>query len=297
MKDQEIRLGALQLSAQLLGANPKIKDILETSDTLLSYINGASVSDIVKENYKITETDLIELKKCIADPIYFIENYVKIQHPTKGDIPFNLHIYQKYMIGTIHTHNDVIINASRQIGKSATIGAYLLWNAIFNTDQTILVISSRFASALEIADRIRFMFDNLPHFLKPGIKAYNKGCLEFANGSRILFRGASGDAGRGLAVSLIYLDEFAYISNKIAYEVWTALQPALSTGGKCIIASSPSIDSGPFYEIFTGQNRFIKMTFPYNVIPDRDDAWEANQRAGLGDDIFEREYNCIFKKS
>ena len=64
-----------------------------------------------------TPENIMELKRCMNDPIYFIEKYVKVQHPTKGTVPMELYEYQKEMIDSIHNNKDSIILASRQMGK------------------------------------------------------------------------------------------------------------------------------------------------------------------------------------
>lgn len=59
-----------------------------------------------------------ELKKCKNDVIYFIRNYVKIQHPTKGTVPFDLYEYQEEIIDLIHNNKDSLILCSRQLRKN-----------------------------------------------------------------------------------------------------------------------------------------------------------------------------------
>lgn len=58
-----------------------------------------------------------EITKCMSDPLYFIENYMKIQHPTKGRVPFKLFPFQKKMIDTFHNFDSVIALTARQMGK------------------------------------------------------------------------------------------------------------------------------------------------------------------------------------
>ena len=49
-----------------------------------------------------TEKQLLEYKKCMDDPQYFIENYVRIVSLDEGLIPFKMYPFQKEMIGTFH---------------------------------------------------------------------------------------------------------------------------------------------------------------------------------------------------
>ena len=61
-----------------------------------------------------------ELAKCASDPIYFMENYLKVQHPVRGSVPFQLYDYQKEMVLAIHENRSTILLCSRQMGKCVT---------------------------------------------------------------------------------------------------------------------------------------------------------------------------------
>ena len=58
-----------------------------------------------------------ETGKYDSGPVYFAKNYVRIQHPTKGDIPFLLYDYQERMINTFLTNNKTVVLSARQTGK------------------------------------------------------------------------------------------------------------------------------------------------------------------------------------
>lgn len=79
-----------------------------------------AVNPQIKRPYmesEFTPEMIMDLKKCKDDPIYFIENFVKVQHPVKGVVPMALYEYQKEMLLTIHENRDSSILASRQLGK------------------------------------------------------------------------------------------------------------------------------------------------------------------------------------
>ena len=84
--------------------------------------------------------------------------------------------------------------------------AYILWKAMFTPDCTVLITANKFNQAMEVMDRIRFMYENMEwaNYIRAGIEEYNKGTIHFDNGSRIIARATTADAGRGLAVSLLY---------------------------------------------------------------------------------------------
>ena len=74
-----------------------------------------------------TQEQLLEYQKCMDNPQYFIEEYVKIISLDEGLIPFKMYSFQKEMIGTFHKNRFTICKLPRQSGRSTTIIAYLLY--------------------------------------------------------------------------------------------------------------------------------------------------------------------------
>lgn len=100
-------------------------------------------------------------------------------------------------------------------------------------------------------------------------------------------------------------DEFAFVEPRIAKEFWTSLSPTLSTGGKCIITSTPNTDEDQFAEIWfgaqstidnngndtdLGKNGFKSFKAIWNQHPERDIVWADSERAAIGEDRFLREH-------
>jgi hypothetical protein len=165
------------------------------------------VDDVVKQprsKNAYNEQKLVELFRCVKDPLYFMKTFMKIQHPIKGSIPFEPYDFQEEMIAAFHDHRFSIFLASRQMGKTTCAAGYLLWRAMFVPDSTILICANKYVQALEIMDRIRYAYEQLPDYIRAGVTEYNKGTVAFDNGSRIVSRATSPDAGRGLAISLLY---------------------------------------------------------------------------------------------
>lgn len=260
---------------------------------------------------KYDSTKLKELVECAKDPLYFIENYVQIQHPIRGSIPFKPYPYQKRLINDFLNHKYVVALIARQMGKSTCVISYLLWKALFSPDMTILLTAHKLSQALELMQRLRYTYEELPEWLKAGVSVYNKGSIEFDNGSRIISSATTPDAGRGLSVSLLYCDEFAFVRPKIQEEFWTAIQPTLSTGGSCIITSTPVSDEDQFAMIWheaeniidetgkerpngLGSNGFKAVKATWEEHPERDLEWANNQIQKLRLEKFEREFNCKF---
>jgi hypothetical protein len=157
--------------------------------------------------------------------------------------------------------------------------------------------------------RIRFAYEHCPDHIRAGAVSYNKGSLEFDNGSRIVSQTTTENTGRGMSISLLYCDEFAFVRPTIAREFWTSISPTLSTGGKCIITSTPNSDEDQFAQLWKGANRcedeygnpttvgingFRAYRSYWKEHPERDDKWAEEQRAQLGEERFRREMDCEF---
>ena len=261
------------------------------------------------QSEKYTNEEIQELAKCIQDPIYFIGNYCSIQHPTKGKVDFHLFDYQKRLINTYNDYRYAIALLPRQTGKSTAAAAYLLWYAMYKPDSVILIAAHKYAGAQEIMQRLRYIYETLPDFVRAGCTSYNKGSIEFDNGSRIVSQATTETTGRGMSLTLIYLDEFAYVQPRIAEEFWTALSPTLSTGGKCIITSTPNQDNDQFAQIWkaaidntddfgneqeVGKNGFKGFTCHWSEHPDRNQKWADEEKSKIGDERFRREHGCEF---
>ena len=194
-----------------------------------------------------TREQIIELQRCARDPIYFIRNYVKIKHPKRGKVPFALYDYQEELVRMYQGNRFNIILSARQTGKTETSCAFLLWYAIFQSEKTVLIASNKSTNAMELIGKIKFAYEELPHWLKPGIDAdnWNKHHLGFDNKSRIVSTTTSKDSGRGLAISLIYCDELAFVKPHVQEEFWDSILPTIS----CITGDSLILTDGGFKTI------------------------------------------------
>lgn len=270
---------------------------------------------IIKTPYQkmsYTEQQILEIAKC-ADPVtgprYFMSNYFYIQHPVKGSIQYRPFEYQERLIDSYHGYRYSISLMPRQTGKSTSAAGYLLWYAMFVPDSTILVAAHKYIGAQEIMQRVRYAYENCPDFIRAGVTSYNKGSLDFENGSRIVSQTTTENTGRGMSISLLYCDEFAFVRPNIASEFWTAITPTLATGGKCIITSTPNSDEDQFALIWRGANNtfdeygnetelgkngFKAFRSDWREHPDRDQKWADEMRAQLGDERFRREMECEF---
>jgi hypothetical protein len=276
----------------------------------------SGTATLVKTPYVKTkfsnQKELEDFIKC-CDPdtgyLYFMDNFFMIQHPTKGSMVYHPYGYQKRLIETYHNYRYSISLMPRQSGKSTSAAGYLLWYAMFKPDSTILIAAHKYTGAQEIMQRVRYAYENCPDYIKAGVTTYNKGSLDFENGSRIVSATTTENTGRGMSITLLYLDEFAFVRPSIAKEFWTAITPTLSTGGKAIITSTPNSDEDQFAFIWKGANKtedefgnttelgingFRAYRAYWDEQPGRDEKWAAEMKAQLGEDRFNREIGCEF---
>ena len=241
--------------------------------------------------------------------LHFARKFSYIQHPVKGKLLFAPFEYQERLLKSYHNFRFNVNMLPRQTGKTTCAGIYLLWYAMFTPDQTILIAAHKYTGAQEIMQRIRYAYELCPDYIRAGVTNYNKGSIEFENGSRIVSATTTGNTGRGMSISLLYCDEFAFVQPNIATEFWTSISPTLATGGRAIITSTPNSDEDTFANIWkeaekkyddngaeqeVGANGFHSFRSYWQEHPDRDDEWKDEELGRIGEERFRREYDCEF---
>lgn len=262
-----------------------------------TYLGNVNVKkDGVQQDW--TKEEIVEYQKCFDDPVYFTQNYVQIVSLDEGLVPFSLYPYQKQMFEHFNDNRFSIVLACRQSGKSISVCAYLLWYVLFNPEKTVAILANKGQVAREMLARVTLMLENIPFFLQPGCKALNKGSLEFSNNSRIIASATSGSSIRGLSVSLLYLDEFAFVEK--AAEFYTSTYPVISAGSdtKVIITSTANGLGNVFHKLWEGAqqntNEFIPFRVDWFDVPGRDEKWKALTIANTSQLQFDQEFGNTF---
>ena len=261
---------------------------------------------------KFSEQQISDLANCMDSDkgyLHFSKHFAFIQHPVKGKLLFDPYGYQERLLESYHNFRFNVNMLPRQTGKTTCAAVYLTWYAMFHPDQTILIAAHKYSGAQEIMQRIRYVYETCPDHIRAGVTSYNKGSIEFENGSRIVSATTTGNTGRGMSISLLYCDEFAFVNPGIADEFWTSISPTLATGGRAIITSTPNSDEDTFATIWKGsqqkfdaygneqelgENGFHGFTCGWNEHPDRDEEWKAVEIGRIGEERFRREYGCEF---
>ena len=225
-----------------------------------------------------------EYVKCVEDPVHFLKKYAVIQHPQKGKIKFSLYDFQSRTLEELRNNRYNIILKSRQLGISTLTAGYSLWQMLFFQDKNILVIAKDKDAAKNLVTKVRVMFHSLPSWLKTKVDEDNKMSFRLANGSQIKAVAATPEAGRSEALSMLVLDEAAFIQG--IDTIWTAAQQTLATGGDCIVLSTPNGVGNWFHRMWVdaidGTNDFSFIELPWHLHPDRDQSWRDDQDVKLG---------------
>lgn len=239
---------------------------------------------IVKEKKSLKEIIAEQYKICAMNAQYFMKKYCLIQHATKGKIPFILYPFQEKTITEFIENRYNIVLKSRQLGLSTLVAAYALWRMIFKPDFQVLVIATGKETAKNLITKVRIMYQNLPRWLRVQATEDNKMSLILENGSRIVAVSSAPERARSEALSLLVIDEAAFI-DKID-DIWTASQQTLATGGDCIVLSTPNGMGNWFHSMWIGaeegENGFNWLKLHWSVHPERDQAWRDEQDIKLG---------------
>jgi hypothetical protein len=246
-----------------------------------------------------TKQTIEEYKKCAADPVYFAENYVTIVNVDIGLMKFKMWPFQKEMIRTYHENRFSITKCPRQVGKTTTSVAYLLWLSLFTDTQNIAVLANKGSLARDILGKYQLAYENLPMWLQQGVVTWNKGNVELENGSKIVAASTSSSAIRGGAFNLVFLDEFAFVPNNIAEEFFNSVYPVISSGksSKIIIVSTPN-GMNLFYKLWMDainkKNNYKTFEIHWSMVPGRDEEWKEETIRNTSERQFRQEFETEF---
>lgn len=242
---------------------------------------------------------IAEIMRCGRDPVYFIKNYTRISHPVRGIIPFDTYDFQDDCVNAFEKHRFNIVLKSRQLGLSTICAAYATWEALFHKAKNILVIATKLETAVNFIKKVKVILQSVPKWMLLTKYEMNQRSIRFNNNSVITAVPTSDDAGRSEALSLLIVDEAAIIKN--FEEIWTGLYPTISTGGKCVVLSTPKGVGGQYWKLWTDAeanlNDFNPIRLMWNVHPEHDQAWFDKETKGLKRRDIAQEFLCDFNAS
>ena len=245
--------------------------------------------------------ELLEFLKCKQNPLYFITNYCYAPI-TGGKVLMsydNLLPKHRAFIKSCYRLHNVIFFASRRSYKSTLTAAYILWCLLFYPNYRAVIINYKKDTAKENINMIKFMYDNLPDFLKipKKWKAERIEYFELKNGSKVEIKVPSSalppdQLGRGFNYSLVYIDEAAFLPLK---EIFGSIQPAYESARRqaqktgypygMILSSTPNGVQGIGEEFY---KKYMNAT-PIEELYDFDkEDWLSNDVEKLFKEILEK---------
>ncbi len=248
-----------------------------------------------------TKDQVKQLKKASQNILFFAENFFHIINLDRGKEKIKLYKAQKRALRKMRDNRFFCLLASRQIGKSTMMTIYILWQACFNSDQRILLVANKEATAIEIFQRVRMAYEELPNWLKPPVKEYAKTSMTLENGSRIGITTTTGTAARGQSVNCLVIDEMAFIEPHLVEEFWKSVFPIItsSKNSKVFVCSTANGTGNLFHKIYTGavdkENNWAHDKIMWNEVPGRDEEWARLTRHAIGSyDAWIQEFECEF---
>lgn len=208
------------------------------------------------------------------------------------------------MIRTMVKERFTICKMPRQVGKTTTTAAIILWHVLFKEEYTVALLANKMDQAQEIMERIQTMYESIPIWMQQGILIWNKRNIKLENDSKIIAAATSSSAIRGKSINMVYLDEFAHIDRNLQLKFFTSTYPTISSGQstKVIITSTPN-----GFELFAkmwmdavkeegeaGKNSYVPVSVHWSDIPGRDTKWKEDTINNTSADQFRQEYECEF---
>lgn len=266
------------------------------------YYRGSKHVPVAGAQYEFTADMVEELRRCKEDIIYFAENFFFIVSLDRGKEKIQLYEAQKRVLRSFVADRNVIVCSSRQIGKSTMLTVFSLWMVCFHDDYRAAIVANKENTAINIFKRIRMAYEQLPNYIKPGVKDYGKTGMTLGNDSSIVVSTTTATSIRGDSLNCVLLDEAAHIEPHLIEEFWSSVIPTVSSGkkSKILVVSTPKGVGNKFYEIYSGaESGKFKTWVPQRIdwwdFPGRDEAWKQSQIELLGsEEKFHQEYDNTF---
>jgi hypothetical protein len=241
-----------------------------------------------------------EILQCGRDPNYFTYNYAKISHPIRGLIPFHTYPFQAGLLQDYNNYRFNVVLKARQLGVTWTTAAYAAWLIQYYKEKSVLAVATKLEVAAGFVRKVKTIIKHLPSWVRIArITVDNRTSFELSNGSLIKAVATSGDTGRSEALSLLVVDEAAFVEG--LEELWSGLYSTLSTGGRCIMISTPSGVGTFYHKTYTnaeaGQNDFHPIKLLWDIHPERDQAWFNQETKNMSPRQVAQELMCSFSMS
>jgi hypothetical protein len=199
--------------------------------------------------------------------------------------------WQRDLLGS--SADRVLLNCSRQSGKSTMSAVIALHRALYHPGSLILCLAPALRQSQELFGKIAGFYRNLGRPVAP--QGERKLSLELENGSRIITLPGSEKTIRGFSgVGLLLVDE----ASRVADELYFAVRPMLAvSGGSLMMLTTPYGKRGVFFEEWTGGHGWDRYEVPARECPRISCEFLEEERAALPGWVYRQEYECSFEET
>lgn len=249
-----------------------------------------------------TKAHVDELQLCQDSIEHFANNYYHLVHQDHGLINVTLRPYQRECLDSFLNNRFNILKYPRQSGKSTTFAIYVCWFILFNMHKNVVILANKEKQSKEMLSRIMLAYENLPFWMQQSVKTWNKTKMELGNGCQVIASTTSSDSIRGDSISLLIVDELAFVPASIWHEFWESTYPTIASAktSKIILVSTPK-GMNHFYKMWKdaidGVSRFNPVEVRWQDVPGYDEEFKEDTIANMGPRKWTQEFECMFLAS
>ena len=268
----------------------------------------------------MTESEIVEIVRCYQSFTHFCEQHVYVEDKNShAAVKFKLWPCQQRVADLLVSGEWLEILKARRLGLTWLLCAYAVWLITVRYGRQIVVVNQDKEYAQDFLERVRFIHDRLPPYLRATRTLDNKSRIDFnrvtetsrqdggatTHGCVIRSVACTKRAIRSLAADLIVFDEAAYMP--LLKTARLAAQPAVETGGgQIVLISTSNGPSGDFHELWMSaanraapkgkgtspKRQFTPVFLHWSEHPARSETWYAAENdANKSDPLYmKREY-------
>ncbi len=187
----------------------------------------------------------------------------------------------------------LILNCSRQSGKSTTTAVMGLHTAIYTPDSLVLLLSPSLRQSQELFKKLKDIYNSVSAPNLPTATEESSLRLQFSNGSRVVALPGSEQTIRGFSsVDLLVIDEAAACEDALFFSI----KPMLAvSNGRIVLLSTPRGKRGFFHDVWTNAaDDWKRILITANQCPRISASWLESERRAMPDFWFRQEFLCEF---
>ncbi len=182
----------------------------------------------------------------------------------------------------------VMLNVSRQGGKSSLSALLALHRALYYPESLILLLAPALRQSQELYGKVRHFYGEIS--TAPETVQETALTMRLSNGSRIISLPGNEKSIRGYSgAALLIVDEAARVEDALYYSI----RPMLAvSGGRLVLLSTPYGKRGAFYDEWTGEESWERYEINAHQVPRISEEFLEEERRSLGDWWWNQEYMC-----